>query len=170
MVLPDRFFPATLSAALACAAAAPAAAHVTLATTQAPASSYVKLVFDVPHGCKGSPTLKLRVRIPDGVISVKPQPKPGWQLDIVQGAYAKPYALHGAQLSSGVREVSWSGRLADAEFDEFAFMAYLSSDLPAGTVVHFPVVQECEKGVARWIDTADGSESPAPRLTIVPKP
>lgn len=152
------------------ALALPAFAHVTLVNPRAVAGGYYKAVFDVPHGCKGSATVKLRIHIPDGVISVKPQPKPGWELDVVEGPYPKSYALHGASISSGVREISWSGRLPDAYFDEFTFMSYLSSELPAGTVVYFPVVQECEKGVSRWIETTTPSASPAPALTIAPKP
>ena len=159
-----------LIVSLVLTAAAPAWAHVTLAHPQAVVGSYYKAVFNVPHGCKGSATVKLRIRIPDGVISVKPQPKPGWQLEVVEGPYPKAYTLHGAQVSSGVREVSWAGKLPDAHFDEFAFMAYLSADLPAGSIVHFPVVQECEKGASRWIDATEPSDTPAPRLTIVPKP
>jgi uncharacterized protein YcnI len=101
-------------------------------------------------------------------MAVKPQPKAGWKIDLVEGAYAKPYSLHGAQIASGVREVSWSGRLPDAYFDEFAFQAYLAGDLPAGAV-YFPVVQECEQGVERWIDTKEPSDMPAPRLMLLPK-
>ena len=157
--------------ALAAALSAPtlAFAHITLANPQAPVGSYYKAVFNVPHGCKGSPTLKIRVRIPDGVIAVKPQPKAGWKIDLVEGAYAKPYTLHGAQITSGVKEVSWSGQLPDAYFDEFVMQTYLTADLPAGTVLHFPVVQECEKGVERWIDVKEPSEMPAPHLTLTPK-
>lgn len=150
--------------------ASPAFAHITLDNQQAVVGSYYKAVFKVPHGCKGSPTTRIRVQIPPGVISVKPQPKAGWKLALVQGKYARSYALHGAQVTSGVREVSWSGNLPDNYYDEFMFQAYLTSDLPAGTVVRFPVVQECEKGVSRWIETGDQSEQPAPRLTIISRP
>lgn len=150
--------------------AVPALAHVTLDNPQAAIGSYYKAVFNVTHGCKGSPTVKLRVHIPDGVIAVKPQPKAGWEINIVKGNYAKPYTLHGAPITSGVREVSWSGKLPDAYFDEFAFQAYLTADLPAGSALNFPVVQECEHGVARWIDSAESSETPAPRLKLLPKP
>jgi uncharacterized protein YcnI len=55
-----------------------AAAHVTLEQGEAPADSYHKAVLQVPHGGNGSPTRRLRVRIPDGVTSVKRQPKTGW--------------------------------------------------------------------------------------------
>lgn len=157
-------------AAGASALAIPALAHVTLANPQAMAGSYYKAVFNVPHGCNGSPTIKLRIQIPDGVIAIKPQPKAGWEINIVKGAYAKAYTLHGAPVSSGVREVSWSGKLPDAYFDEFTFQAYLTTDLPAGSVLNFPVVQECEQGVARWIDTKEASDTPAPRLKLLPKP
>ncbi|HEY4319369.1 MAG TPA: DUF1775 domain-containing protein [Herbaspirillum sp.] len=159
-------FAAVLSASFA---AEPACAHITLDNQQAVAGSYYKAVFKVPHGCKGSATLKIRVRIPEGVIAVKPQPKAGWKIDTVEGAYPKAYALHGAQVTSGVREVSWSGKLPDAYFDEFVFQAYLTPDMPAGRVVYFPVVQECEKGVERWIDLKQPSDKPAPHLTLVPK-
>lgn len=143
-------------------------AHITLANPQAAAGSYYKAVFNVPHGCKGSATLKIRVRIPDGVIAVKPQPKAGWKIDIIEGAYPKAYTLHGAQITSGVREVAWTGKLPDAYFDDFVFQAYLTSDMPAGAKVYFPVVQECEKGVDRWIDTKEPSDMPAPHLTLLP--
>jgi uncharacterized protein YcnI len=146
-----------------------ACAHITLDNQQAAVGSYYKAVFKVPHGCKGSATLKIRVRIPEGVIAVKPQPKAGWTIDIVDGAYPKAYALHGAQVASGVREVSWTGKLPDAYFDEFVFQAYLTPDMPVGQVVYFPVVQECEKGVERWIDVKQPSTMPAPHLTLLPK-
>jgi uncharacterized protein YcnI len=164
------FFPTrALALAAALTVSAPVFAHVTLANPQASAGSYYKAVFNVPHGCKDSPTRKIRIRIPDGVIAVKPQPKAGWKIETVEGAYGKSYALHGAQVASGVREVSWSGKLPSGYFDEFAFQAYLTPDLPSGAV-YFPVVQECEKGVARWIDTKDHSDMPAPHLTLLPKP
>ena len=69
----------------------PAAAHATLERTEAPADSYYIAVIRVPHGCKGSPTLKVRVQIPDGVMGVKPQPKPGWQLAIDRPAARRAF-------------------------------------------------------------------------------
>jgi uncharacterized protein YcnI len=55
---------------------------------------------------------------------------------------------------------------------------YLTDRLKPNTTLHFPVVQECEQGVSRWIDipTAGhgghdhGSKSPAPGLKLMPKP
>ncbi|WP_323018247.1 YcnI family protein [Castellaniella sp.] len=146
-----------------------AQAHVTLATGQATVGSYYMAVVRVPHGCQGSDTTRLRVRIPEGVLAVKPQPKAGWKTDIVQGKYDQPQTLHGAKLDQGVREVSWSGALPDAYYDEFVFRAFLSSSLKAGSTLYFPVVQECAQGVDRWINTSGGEEAEgaAPRVKLV---
>ena len=75
---------------------APAAfAHATLETQEAPVNSTYKGVMRVPHGCQGSPTLKVRVQIPEGVIAIKPMPKAGWQLETVKGKYTKTYDYFG---------------------------------------------------------------------------
>ncbi len=155
----------------------PAQAHITLEQGEAPVGAPYKAVLKVPHGCAGSPTTAVRVRIPEGVIAVKPMPKHGWTISISRGAYAKTYAyFHNARLSEGVVEVGWSGgSLPDEHYDEFVFQAFLASDLTPGTTLYFPVVQECERGVHRWIDVpADGKsahdlEEPAPGLKLLPQ-
>ena len=49
----------------------------------------------MPHGCSGSPTTAIRVRVPAGIIGVKPMPKPGWQLNTVDRQISQ--ALHAAR-------------------------------------------------------------------------
>jgi periplasmic copper chaperone A len=152
----------------------PAFAHVTLAIKQAPVGSPYKAVLQVPHGCDGSSTTALRVRIPEGVLDVKPMPKPGWTINIVRGKYEKSYSLFRAQVSEGVTEIDWTGgNLPDDYYDEFVFQSFLASDLQAGETIYFPVVQECEKGIHRWIEIpTPGSDypEPAPGLKLIPKP
>ena len=161
------------------AAAAPAlstgiaSAHVTLETGEAAAGSTYKAVLRVPHGCDGSATVKVTVKIPEGVIAVKPMPHPGWKLDTVKGKYAKAYDYWGSKLDEGVTEVTWSGgNLPDAWYDEFVFRGMIAAELPPGDL-YFPVVQECEKGVERWIEIPEAGkpepETPAPGLKITPK-
>ncbi len=157
--------------ALAGTLAAPAVqAHITLATRQAPAGSGYLAVLRVPHGCDGSDTIGLSIRIPDGVLEVKPQPKPGWGIEIQQGTYDHPQTLHGAKVSKGVREISWTGGdLPDAYYDEFVFHALIAPSLKAGSTLYFPVVQRCRNGVTRWIDTSGGDSEdshPAPHLKV----
>ncbi|WP_020181436.1 DUF1775 domain-containing protein [Methylopila sp. M107] len=167
-----------LGVALACLAGA-ASAHVTLEQKEAAVGGGYKAVFKTPHGCKGAPTTTVRVRIPEGVISVKPMPKPGWKLETVKGPYAKTYDFyHNSKLSEGVREVVWSGgELPDEFYDEFVLSGFLAADLPAGSTLYFPVVQECPGGAAeRWIEIpAEGApaqklDRPAPGLKLLPKP
>jgi uncharacterized protein YcnI len=55
---------------------------------------------------------------------------------------------------------------------------FLTDTLKPNTTLYFPVVQECETGVSRWIDipaegaghSHDESKSPAPGVTLLPKP
>lgn len=160
----------------AVAIAVPAAAHVTLETREAPVGASYKAVLRVPHGCEGTATTSVRVRIPDGVIGVKPMPKPGWTLTTVTGKYPKTYELFHAKVGEGVTEITWSaGKLPDAFYDEFVFQANLAGDLEPGKMLYFPVVQECEKGVHRWIEIpAEGKSAgdypaPAPGLKLLPR-
>lgn len=150
----------------------PAAAHVTLERPEAPAGSYYKAVLRVPHGCAGAATVAVRVRIPDGVVSVKPQPKPGWTLETERGPLAVPYESHGKTLTDGVREVRWrGGELPDDQFDEFALLMKLPDG--AGRTLAFATVQDCAGGaLLRWSELpADGQSAhdllhPAPLLRL----
>lgn len=169
---------ATAAALLALPLAAPASAHVTLAKSQAQVGARYQAVLRVPHGCQGSATIGLRVQIPEGFIGVKPQPKPGWTLEVVRGDYTQPHSLFGNPVASGVREIRWSGGpLLDEHYDEFVFVGYASGELTPGSVLYFPVVQECEQGVSRWIDrptpdsppAKDHSDAPAPALKLLPR-
>jgi uncharacterized protein YcnI len=156
-----------------------ASAHITLENQQAPVGSSYKAVLRVPHGCNGSATVAVRVRIPEGFLGVKPMPKPGWKLDVVKGKYPKSMSLRDAKVGEGVTEVDWSGgKLPDDYYDEFLLTGYISEDLPAGQTMYFPIVQECEKGVNRWIEipaadsphTDHGEQSePAAGLKLLPK-
>ncbi|HZH10830.1 MAG TPA: DUF1775 domain-containing protein [Microvirga sp.] len=155
--------------------AGPALAHTTLETQQAAVASTYKAILRVGHGCDGAPTLKLRVRIPEGVINIKPMPKPGWEMETVKAAYGKTYDYYGTQMSEGVREIVWTGKLLDEHYDEFVFRAYLTDSLKPDAMLYFPVVQECSDGKAdRWIEipaegkSADDYKYPAPGLKLLP--
>jgi uncharacterized protein YcnI len=65
------------------AAPLPAFAHVVAAPGEAKAGSYSAIAFRVGHACAaGDTTLKVRVEVPDGVASARPQPKTGWTIAI----------------------------------------------------------------------------------------
>ena len=134
-------------------AAAPAGAHVTLEGKQAAIGADYKAVFIVPHGCAGSPTVRLRVQIPEGVIATDAKPVDGWKLDTVKGKFATEYDVKGTKVSEGIKEVAWSGgKLPDKTRQDFVIETFLTDSLKADTTLYFPVVQECEQGVSRWIE------------------
>jgi uncharacterized protein YcnI len=140
-------------------APAPAFAHVVAAPGEAKAGSYSAIAFRVGHACgAGDTTLKLRVEIPDGVASARPQPKPGWTIDIEK---------------SGDRAtaVTWTGRLPDDQFDDFALLMKLPAQ--PGQLV-FPAIQSCEKAESQWTEIADPERPdekltrPAPTVRLIP--
>jgi len=165
-----------ITAAVVISGATAAFAHVTLETQEAKVGSTYKAVLRVPHGCDGKATKAVRVQIPEGVIAVKPMPKPGWTLETVKGKYEKSYDLYGTAVGEGVKEVVWSGGgLPDEFYDEFVFRAMLTDGLAAGDALYFPTVQECDGATERWIDIPargrdeDELEFPAPGLKLLPK-
>lgn len=171
----SRLFIGAAAAALAAALAVPTHAHVTLDPPQAAADSFFKANVRVPHGCEGTATLRFRVRIPEGVTGVKPQPKPGWELTTVKTKLSPPIKdSHGREITETVSEIVWSGgKLRDEHYEEFGIHMKLPNK--PNTVLYFPAVQECEKGVHRWIEipepgkTARDYKEPAPALRLGPK-
>ena len=72
---------------VAAAACMPVAlAHPSFETRSAAIGTSYKAVIKLPHGCDGSPTTRVRVQIPEGVIGVKPKPMPGWSIETKRGA------------------------------------------------------------------------------------
>lgn len=160
----------TILAALAVCLAMPALAHATFETPEAAAGTTYKAVLRVPHGCDGQATQKLAVDIPEGVFAVKPMPKAGWTLETVTGDYAKAYDNHGKEVTSGVRQIIWTGELPDEFYDEFVFRGTIAPDLAPGTVLYFPATQTCADGSVSWVEIPQkGGEKPAhpaPGVTV----
>lgn len=161
--------------AFALAGAAAASAHVTLEKSEAKVGAGYKAVFKVPHGCEGAATTEVKIDIPEGVIAVKPMPKPGWTIELARKPYAQSYAFyHGAKLSEGVREVVWrGGPLPNDYFDEFVLSTFIARELKPDTSLVFPVTQTCEKGELAWKEVPAPGQNPhdldfpAPQLKLV---
>ena len=168
-----RYLLATAAAgALTLAALATAHAHATLEKREAAPGGY-KAVIRIPHGCDGQPTNTVRVELPEGYIDAKPQPKAGWELAIETGDYAQTYKLHGREISSGAKIVTWSGgALPDTHYDEFVLSGTLSG-VEAGQLLFFKTVQTCADGEVAWVAIPEAGQDPhsldhpAPGLTIV---
>lgn len=139
-------------AALALAlTSAPAYAHIVADPADAPAGTYRAIRFRVGHGCDGQATTSVRIAIPGGVPAARPQPKPGWKLEITRDGEA-------------VKAVSWAGELPEGQFDEFAVLFRLPEQ--AGELV-FPVTQTCGSTEVRWDQRpSDGNRPPRPAPTL----
>lgn len=149
-------------------------AHAALEQREAKIGGAYKAVVKIGHGCEGSPTTSVRVDIPEGVIGVKPMPKPGWTITMQRGAYARAYKHYHGDLSEGVRQITWTGGpLPDDYYDEFVVSAYIAGELTPGTTLYFPVTQTCEKGELAWTDIpaagqdAHDLKSPAATLKLL---
>lgn len=146
-----------------------ASAHVVLAEPEARAGSYYAGFFRIGHGCDERGTIAVRVEIPESVLIARPQPKPGWTLEIEHVELAAPAQMEGHVLTERVAAITWRGYLPPALFDQFGVLMKLPER--AGPL-YFPVVQSCDGAERRWIEVpARGQawgdlESPAPVLTL----
>ncbi len=172
----NRFSTAAMLVAAALAVPSLSHAHATLEVQEARAGTWYKARMGIAHGCAGSPTLTVRIQLPSDVMGVKPQPKPGWTLQIQRTKLDQPIiGSHGEQITERVSEVRWTGgRLLDEHLDEFV-MQFRLPNRPNETL-YFPTIQECETGVHRWIEIpATGRarsdyKEPAPHLRLLPAP
>jgi uncharacterized protein YcnI len=141
-------------------AASPALAHVSVAPKAADAGSYQVLRFGVGHGCEATAaTTALRIEIPPGVLSARPQPKPGWTLQIE----------HGGEDGKSVAAITWRGALPADQYDEFLVQVHL----PARTgPLAFPAVQSCGAAEVRWSEPTPAAgerpKRPAPTVLLTP--
>jgi uncharacterized protein YcnI/copper(I)-binding protein len=143
------------------AAATPAHAHVFVQSGPATVGGSYRAVLAVPHGCGTSPTTKITVQIPEGMIAVKPMAKPGWTIAVKKGAYAQSYDfMHGMKASEGVKEITWTGKLDNDFYDEFVFSAYLPAALKADAPLYLPTLQSCEQGSEEWAQIPAAGQDP----------
>jgi uncharacterized protein YcnI len=151
-------------------------AHIVLTEPKAIAGSYYKATLRVGHGCSGSATTGLAVQVPAGFQGAKPQPKAGWAITTRQAKLATPYNSHGKTVTDDVVELRWTAAskemtLPDDQFDEFAFMGRLPSQVGPMWV---KVLQICETGQNDWSEipasgtSTRGLKSPAALLHVQP--
>jgi len=120
--------------AAALLAAASAHAHVSLEQNSFAAGSYQKLVFRVGHGCSGSATTAVSIRLPEGFAAMRPMPKSGWNIE------RSPDGL------------TWrGGPLPDDFYEEFVMFG----KLPAAGSHILKIVQSCQAGSANWETTLE---------------
>jgi uncharacterized protein YcnI len=124
--------------------------HVEPQSAEAPAGSRTTFSFVVEHGCDGSATVEVAIQLPAGAFDVVPMAPAGWSGAVEQGD--QPVVrFTGGPLPDDVEQ---------------AFGFELVTPNTPGQVALFPTVQVCEVGEIAWIDPADQSEEPAPRILL----
>ncbi|MBB4195095.1 hypothetical protein GGE45_005014 [Rhizobium aethiopicum] len=162
-----------LAALLSATAFAGAEAHVSFLDKEVPLDTTILATLQVPHGCDGKATTEVRVKLPEGFVFAKPQPKAGWELEVIKGDYQKTYDNHGDKVKTGAIEIRWkNGNLSDDFYDTFVIQGKVSG-VEAGSSLAFPVTQLCGDAVTAWDQVAEaggdahGLKSPAPLLKVV---
>ena len=142
-------------AAALLAIAGPVSAHIDPDPAQARAGSRVTVGFTVEHGCEGSPTTQLDMRLPEGVADPVPEAVDGWDgsVDTVDGDTIITFV---------------GGPLADDV--DGAFEVTMTLPPTPDTTIYFPFVQRCEFGEIRWIgipaEPGDELDEPAPAMAL----
>lgn len=146
-----------------------ASPHVVLRQWEAYAGYQEYVTVVVPHGCGTSPTVEVRVKIPDGVIIAVPEQKAGWVTKITRRKLSEPIIGEGgSRVSEVVDEVSWSN--GNLPMDQLGLFTVLvrTPDTP-GRVLYFKTIQKCAQGEARWVDVIPDGE-PTWKLWARPAP
>lgn len=144
--------------AAALGSAGTAQAHVSLQPHTGAGGRYVALRFQAGHGCGDKATTALRIEIPPGVGAARPQPKPGWKLEV-------------AKAGDAVTAITWRGRLPADQFDEFLMLVRLPDH---DGLLYFPAQQTCGRETVRWDEPQVGARGPAPkrpapRIYVIPR-
>lgn len=139
------------------AASATAFAHVSLDEPRAEAGRPYRAVLRIGHGCDKAATTSVMARLPAGFNGAKPEPKPGWTVN-VQGDTAT--------WTAATKEAA----LPDGQRGEFTVTGTLPRT--AGPL-WFKVLQTCEQGSLDWAQvpaegtSTAGMKTPAALLQVL---
>lgn len=155
--------------------ASPAAAHVSATPSVANAGAYTVLTMSVPHGCDGSPTTRVEIRIPEQILSVTPTRSPFYDVAVDIEKLDEPVTdVHGNEVTERVGTVTYTATtpLPDGQRDTLE-LSFQVPDVP-GEMLAFPTVQTCEKGSTGWVEIPEEGqdshelEAPAPMFEVLP--
>ena len=138
-----------------------AMAHPWFVTDKANANSEYSSTLNIPHGCDANGTIKLTMKLPDGITDAKAEPSEKWKTSTKTTA-------------TGTSLIIWEGGpLPSTQNGEFK-LSFKIGDVKPGQTIYFPIIQNCEKGgSSRWIEIPSATvdvndlETPAPLIEIV---
>jgi periplasmic copper chaperone A len=122
-----------------------AEAHAEAKPSNVKAGARATITFVIEHGCSGSPTTGVAVKLPSGVTKPAATNPKGWTS------------------STKGNVVNWSGGTLPAK-TEGSFQLTMTFPSTAA-VLTFPLVQTCAKGTVRWIE-GPKADRPAPTVKV----
>ncbi|MBX3269561.1 MAG: DUF1775 domain-containing protein [Sandaracinaceae bacterium] len=138
-----------------------AMAHIDL-TAPGIAGSRQILDFEVGHGCAGSDTVRIEIRLPTEITSVRAVPWQFGEAEVLRNAADVPVAVVWTKTSATPR-------------DEQLYTVSLRVTVPnmPFSTLYFPAIQTCRSAagvetVAEWIGLPGDPDEPAPALRILP--
>ncbi|XXF79640.1 DUF1775 domain-containing protein [Myxococcaceae bacterium GXIMD 01537] len=164
----------TLLALASALAATAASAHISVSGTPIAGTTF-EANFTVSHGCNGADTYRVKIRIPEGVTSVRP----------IDSAFGKAVVEKDA-VTGQVTAVVWtrSGDVLPEDLNYYRFTLRAKLPNKPFTTVYFPTTQTCRtttgtESVTEWSGTSgehnhdsDGgttvTENPAPSMYLYP--
>ncbi len=137
-------------------------AHNYLLETESPAGYVRDIVMRVPHGCKDSPVINVRVKIPDDVYRVTVAHRDDWDVDVKMRKVDPPVVGDaGREITETVDEIIWSNPKEPLPADrvgEFRFRAKLPNEV--GRILFFRTLNTCEEGDDNYIDLPEANLDP----------
>jgi periplasmic copper chaperone A len=144
-----------------------ASAHVSVASGPGFANTTQEVVFGIGHGCAGADTYTVRIEIPTGVTSVRPERSDFGKVSVEKNA------------AGDVIAVVWQKSdqdLLEGDISYYKLAVRLKAPNQPFTTLYFPTHQTCKAsdGTVSSIDwvgtpaTSGGGAEPAPALNIVP--
>lgn len=130
-----------------------AGAHTDAGLVAVPAGEEAVLELKPTHGCGDSPTVEVAIQAP--VAGAEAQPVDGWTATSTDGG-------------DGTTVLEWKGGSLPADQTGAFPVRFTAPDTP-GELLLFPSIQVCANGEElAWISGDPSSETPAPRLLVLP--
>lgn len=153
-----------------------ASAHVTLQPNEAVSGSFSKMDVRVPNERDNKGTIKVDVRLPDGLYFLSYQKVPGWKVRVYKEKLDQPVDLGGFSVDERYTRVVWRARkpkrdrIAPGQFQDFPLSVRVPNG-DAGSQLVFRAFQTYQGGErVAWTGAPD-SDAPAPRVTLLaPEP
>jgi uncharacterized protein YcnI len=167
MFLMQRMILTATIAGFAALISTTAQAHVSIASGPAFANTSQEVAFGVGHGCDNADTVRVKIEIPPGVTSVRPETSDFGQVDVETDAGGTIVAVIFSKADSAV---------LDADTQYYKLLIRLKAPDRPFTKVYFPAHQTCRASdgtetVVDWVGIDEAAESPvepAPTLYVLP--